>query len=184
MTALTNTASTAIYRIRQGMRALLAAVFIIPIDYEFAARYLSPALLGVFKQMKRGEQVHSLHVLRAVLAQEPETPPALAIAALMHDCGKIRYPVAIWGKTIAVLTRKFSPAQFDRLSKGDPEQIFARPFVVYQQHPAWSGELLAQHDAPQDAIWLAQHHADDLAHWQNHALYHLLCRLHQADDTN
>jgi hypothetical protein len=175
---------TAVYRLRQGIRALLAAAFVLPVNHDLAAQYLSPELLTLFKQMKRGEQLHSLHVLRAVLAQEATTPPALATAALLHDNGKTRYPVRIWGKMIAVLVRKFAPSLFEKLTHGDPRKWWIRPFVVYAQHPAWSGELLVEHGASQDAVWLATHHADDASLWRDHALYPLLVRLQRADDTN
>lgn len=172
----------AIHRLRQGLRALFA--FARPVDHELASRYLSPDQLGLFKRLRRGEQLHSLNVLRAVLAQNPVTPPELALAALLHDVGKTRYPLMLWQKTIAVLVRGFAPSAFDRLSQGDPRRWSNRPFVVSVEHPAWSAQLLAQTGASEAAIWLVAHHADRADRWQNHDLYPLLQRLQAADDTN
>jgi hypothetical protein len=170
------------YRLRQGLRAMFA--FARPVDIALAADFLTPGQLALFRQMRRGEQLHSLNVLRAVLAQSTDMPPELAVAALLHDVGKSRYPLRLWQKTVAVLVRALLPALFVRLSAGDPRTFWARPFAVYVHHPAWSAELLAQTGAGDAAIWLAAHHADDAAQWQAHDLYRLLQRLQAADDTN
>jgi len=172
----------AAHRLRQGLRALFA--FARPVDDELVGRYLSPDQLSAFKQLRRGEQLHCLNVLRAVLAQADSTPPDLAVAALMHDVGKIRSPQRLWQKSIAVLVRTFAPSEFERLSHGDPRRWLNRPFVVYVDHPAWSAEILAQTGASDAAIWLVAHHADSAEQWRNHELFPLLQRLQAADDTN
>lgn len=172
---------TAAYRIRQGVRALFAAAR--PADDRLAAEHLPPPLLALFRQMRPGEQLHSLNVLRVVLAQGEASPP-LAIAALLHDVGKIRCPLAVWQKTLAVLVCAFLPAWFRRWSLGDARRFWLRPFVVYVQHPKWSAELLTQAGAPPDAIWLCEHHADNADQWSHHPLYHMLKRLQAADDAN
>lgn len=174
---------TAIYRITQGVRALVA--FVQPIDYTLPERYLSPGLLAAFKQMKPGEQLHSIRVLRAILAQEPETPPELAVAALMHDCGKVRYPLSVYGKSVAVLARRLMPPLYRYGCTRDPVRaVWARPFIVAEQHPRWSAEILREHDAPDCAVWLAEHHAEVVAGWMDHPYAALLWRLQRADDTN
>ncbi len=172
----------AIHRLRQGLRALFA--FARPVDYALAGQYLTPEQVALFRRMRRGEQLHSLNVLRAVLSQRDTTPPELAIAALLHDAGKSRYPLRLWQKTIAVLVLAFAPSAFRRLSVGDPRTWWARPFVVYVDHPAWSAELLAQTGASASAVWLAAHHQDDAALHRMHELFPLLQRLQAADDTN
>lgn len=166
-------------RIRQGLRELLA--FAQPVDLALAAEHLPPELLALFVRLRRGEQLHSLNVLRAVLAQGP-TPPDLAVAALLHDAGKACYPLAVWQKTLAVLARAFFPGLARRWEQGSPRHFWMRPFVVYAQHPAWSAQLLADAGAPPVAVWLAAHHADDAAQWADHPAGALLRRLQQADD--
>ena len=172
----------AIHRLRQGLRALFASAR--PVDDQLAGRFLSPDQFAVFKRLQRGEQLHSLHVLRAVLDQADLTPPDLALAALMHDVGKVRSPQRLWQKTITVLIRTFAPSRFERLSHGDPRRWFNRPFIAYVDHPAWSAEILAQTGASDAAIWLVAHHADPADQWQTHDLFPLLQRLQAADDTN
>lgn len=176
----------AVQRIRQGVRALVA--FSRPVDYELVADYLSPPLLALFKTMGRAEQQHSLNVLRDVLAQanekELETPRDLAVAALLHDVGKTRYPLAVWQKTLAVLGQAALPSLARRWSGGDPRNLFLCPFVVYEQHPAWSAELAAEAGASEDAQWLIRHHQEAAEPSNGHALAGLLRRLQRADDSN
>jgi len=171
----------AIHRLRQGLRALFA--FSQPIDYPLAEHYLSPEQMTLFRQMRPSEQLHSLHVLRAVLAQG-NTPLDLAVAALLHDVGKSRYPLALWQKTAVVLVRAFIPAIYRRLSAGDPRRLWVRPFAVYAHHPAWSAQLLTQNGASPAAIWLVEQHQNPADNQRDHDLYPLLERLQQADDTN
>jgi hypothetical protein len=168
-------------RIRQGMRDLLA--FARPVDYALAAAYLSPDLLSCFRQMRRGEQLHSLNVLRSVLAQG-STPDDLAVAALLHDVGKVRYAFPTWQKTLVVLVKAAAPGLFWRLAQGDPRRWWLRPFVVSGQHPAWGAAMIAAAGASEGAAWLVAHHADSLADHAQHPDLYLLKRLRQADDAN
>ena len=163
------------------MRALFA--FARPVDLDLAARSLSPEQLDLFQRMRRAEQLHSLNVLRALLDQG-DTPPDLAVAALLHDVGKSRYPLALWQKTAAVLVRALAPALFHRLSAGDPRRMLNRPFVVYVHHPAWSAELAAQVGSSPGAVWLIAQHQQPADQACGHDLCHLLKRLQRADDAN
>ncbi|MEQ8672974.1 MAG: hypothetical protein RLP44_31135 [Aggregatilineales bacterium] len=172
----------AVQRIRQGLRALFA--FSQDADLQLAETYLNDAQLELFKQMKHGEQLHSLNVLRDVLAQAEDTPRDLAIAALLHDSGKIRYPLAIWQKTLAVLMRAGSISLYRRMSTGDPRNPFKRACVVAERHPVWSSELVMKTNASERTLWLVTHHADSLTQWDSHPHSKLLKRLKDADDAN
>lgn len=173
---------SAVQRLRQGVRAVFA--FTQTPDYAAMERYLTPDQQALFQRLNRGEQLHSLRVLRDVLAQEPETPHDLALAALLHDTGKTRYPMAVWQKTVAVLTRKFAPAWYNRWSACDPAAPLPRGCVVAEAHPAWSAELVAATGASERALWLIRHHADPVEQWRDHPHCYLLQRLKQADDAN
>jgi hypothetical protein len=173
---------TPLYRMTQGVRALLA--FTQDVDYTLPERYLSPGLLRVFRQMQRNEQLHSVRVLESVLAQQPETPHDLAVAALMHDSGKVRYPLSVYGKTVAVLVRRLFPVLYRYASERDPRRaVWARPCVVAVYHPMWGADILRQHDAPERAVWLVEHHQEVVAGWMDHPYAGLLWRLQQADDS-
>lgn len=170
---------SAVRRVQQGLGELLA--FARPVQMALAAEYLTPPQQALFARLRRAEQLHSLNVLRGVLAQGP-APRDLAVAALLHDAGKIHYPLTTGQKTLAVLVRAFLPALARRWMDGDPRRPWQRPFVVYAHHPAWSAELLAAAGAAETAVWLAAHHADDAARWVEHPHFDLLRRLQAADD--
>lgn len=169
-------------RIKQGIRALFA--FRTEVDYDLASQYLSASQMSLFMQMGRPEQLHSLNVLQSVLEQEASASQDLAAAALLHDVGKARYHMAVWQKTIAVLTEKLLPALFDRLSDSNALSWWRAPFTLRRQHPAWGAQMLSQTDASQTLIWLVAHHADALSQWQDHPHLSLLTRLKAADDAN
>lgn len=173
---------SAVYRVRQGLRALFAGIY--PIDGDSARMWLSAPELALFARLQRAEQIHSLNVLADVLSDAGTTPRALAAAALLHDVGKIRYPLQVWQKTLVVLTRAVLPKLYARLAVGDPGHWLARPFVVYAQHPAWSAEYAAAAGSDPDIVWLCAHHADPAERWRGHRLHPLLVRLQQADNSN
>jgi hypothetical protein len=170
-----------VYRLQQGMRALFA--FSQPVDWALAEHYLSPKLFTLFQQMDRGEQLHSLAVLRDVLAQD-DTPSDLAVAALLHDVGKSRYAISVWQKTWAVIIRALVPKLYIRWSKGSPLNLWERPFVVYEQHPQWSAEMLRTAGASEAACWLVAYHAEHIETAPTSAQLEWLKRLQQADDQN
>ncbi len=169
-------------RLQQGIRALFA--FTRPVDHTLAAAYLNPAQMAYFRQMKRSEQQHSLNVLRALLAQG-STPDDLAVAALLHDVGKIRQPLAVWQKAAVVLARRFLPRAYARWSADDATAPrWRRMFIVAAHHPRWGAALIAPTGAAACVIWLIAHHADDPALWEDHPCIQLLKRLKLADDTH
>lgn len=166
-------------RLRQGTRALSA--FARPLEIERAAAVLTPAELALFQRMRRSEQLHSLNVLASAQADDSLT---LAQAALLHDVGKIRYPIRLWQRTMPVLVGAISRRWLERLAERDPRPAWSRGFVVSVHHPAWGAELAAEAGASADVVWLVRHHAEDPARWQSHPLYPLLVRLKRADDAN
>ena len=173
---------SATHRLRQGLRALLACAR--PLDDTLPARYLTGPQLDLFRRMQRSEQQHGINVLRDVLDQEPTTPDDLAVAALLHDLGKIHQPLPVWSKTLTVLIRAFLPARFERWSQGNIANPLHRGCIVMVQHPVWGGELAAQSGVSEPAVWLISHHADSLARWSGHPHCALLERLQLADNAN
>ena len=133
--------------------------------------------------MDRGEQLHSLAVLRDVMAQG-DVPSDLAVAALLHDVGKSRYPISVWQKTWAVMIGALLPGAYRRWSKGSPLNLWERPFVVYEQHPLWSAELLQAAGASEASCWLVAHHASRVETAPTGIQLEWLKRLQQADDQN
>lgn len=174
--------TSTIQRVQQGVRALLA--FATPVDDNLAQHYLSDSEFLAFERMSRAEQLHSLNVLRDVLAQADTTPNALAVAALLHDVGKSRYHLMVWQKTIAVLVQAFIPRLATYLTRDETLNFWRAPFTVREYHPRWGADILRGCQSDNIAIWLAEHHQEDALHHQNHPYYDLLCRLQAADDAN
>ncbi len=172
----------AVQRVRQGLRALFA--FSHQVDYQLVAQYLSDKQMGLFRKMSKAEQLHSLNVLRDVLAQGPHTPHELAVAALLHDVGKIRCQVTILEKTMGVLIKRFLPGLFRRWAEHDTIKWWKRAIVMMTYHPMWGAQEAQAVETSPKVVWLIAHHADALEHWQGHPDYDLLHRLKLADDAN
>jgi hypothetical protein len=126
-------------RIRQGLRAMTA--FMRPVDYEAVGEVLTPELLALFKRMRASEQQHCLRVMDA-LRREGQDDPDLLTAALLHDVGKTRYPLTLFGRTSAVLITRFAPRLAERWSEGEPRG-WRRPLVIARCHPAGASERAA-----------------------------------------
>lgn len=163
-------------RIQQGVRALVA--FTRQVDYDLARQYLNDEQMALFKRMKRSEQLHSLNVLRHLGNPTHD----VAVAALLHDCGKILYPLAIWQKSLAVIIRKIAPAHYHRWSRKSPDHWWYRPFVVAENHPQWGADLVSQTGASVQTVWLIAHHADKRC--VLHPYGNALRDLQRADDVN
>lgn len=65
-----------------------------PAELEDVRRILTPPQMELFLHLQPGEQSHSLDVLHR-LSEHGETPSDLQVAALLHDVGKIRSPLAV-----------------------------------------------------------------------------------------
>jgi len=129
-----------------------------PVDAAYAARYLDPALLRLFRRMSRAEQHHGITICRALEAQG-HSDPDLLVAALLHDVGKIQAPPRLWDRVIAVLGEHFAPQRAARWSVGEPRGL-RRGFVVRRMHPEWGAALTKQAGAPPRAVALIRHHHD------------------------
>ncbi len=167
-------------RIRQGLLALFA--WTTPVDEAQAARVLSPALLALFRQMRRSERLHSLNVLRT-LQDRGHNHPALLTAALLHDVGKINAPFHLWDRVIVVLVGELLPGRSQQWGEGAPRG-WRRPFAIRAQHPRWGAELAAAAGADPMAVELIGLHQRHLDGPPRTELEHLLAALQAADDAN
>jgi response regulator RpfG family c-di-GMP phosphodiesterase len=171
----------ALRRIRQGVRAIVSPA--LHIDYDLASTYLNSEQMTLFRRMQRSEQLHSLSVLRDVLAQG-DTPYDLAVAALLHDVGKLNHPLRIWQKTLVVLVRRLRPQVHQNWSNGNIQNLFKRASIVAEHHPKWSAAIMTKTSASDETLWLIAHHADEATCWRTHPSYEALVRLQKADDAN
>jgi hypothetical protein len=168
----------ALRRLGQGLRALFS--FALPVDEAAARAVLSPSLFALFKRMRRSEQQHSLRVMRTLRARGYDQPDLLT-AALLHDSGKARHPLTVFGRTVAVLVRAILPKAFARWSEAEPRG-WRRPFAVAVQHPAWSAEDMASAGASDLAVTLARRHQDRVIGTPGTEEDRLLAALQAADD--
>lgn len=146
-----------------------------PVDHALVARHLTPAQQRCFARLRRSEQQHSLRVLRALQAQG-EVPPALAVAALLHDVGKTRWPFPLWQRVLVVLLPALAPGLARRLARGDTRNPLARALQLQRQHAAWGAQLARAAGADERSVALIAQHtrpAGDDA---------LLARLRAADE--
>ena len=137
-------------RLAQGISALFA--FARTPDAELARRHLTACEFSQFRAMSKADQLHSLQVLRTTLAHDPEAPPALLTAALLHDVGKSRYHLAVWQKTAAVVVEAFAPGLSRRLGDAPAIQFWRAPFIVRANHAKWGGQILRGCGSDADAI--------------------------------
>ena len=169
-------------RLRQGFRALFA--FTEEVDSNLVQEYLSPSQYALFQRMSHSEQLHSVNVLQGLLNQEESTPIDLAVAGLLHDVGKSRYKLAVWQRTLAVLSRKFIPDLYRRLSQQEQLRWWNAGCIVAEHHPEWSAQLAEKAGVSKTANWLIKHHQDKASQWADYSCYNLLLRLQAVDNEN
>ncbi len=121
-----------------------------------ARAVLTTEQMQLFTRLQPSEQIHALRVLQTV-QQQGESDPDLQTAALLHDVGKARAPLNLWGRVVIVLGKAFFRERTKTWGRGQP-QGWMRPFVVAEQHPAWGGEMASQAGASPVAVSLIRRH--------------------------
>jgi acyl-coenzyme A synthetase/AMP-(fatty) acid ligase len=104
--------------------------------------WLTPPLFELFCRMTPGEQYHAYRVWQTLMKQG-HADHDLLTAALLHDVGKSKMPLAVWEKVAIVLGFKFVPRLAEKWGQAETVQPswLARPFVVAVQHPAWGAGM-------------------------------------------
>lgn len=146
-----------LYRVRQFWQAITAAPQ--ERDLGLARKWLTPSLLSLFLRLHPSEQAHSISIARQ-LAEQGETEPDLMVAALLHDIGKVRYPLTVWERIVIVLGKAMFSKRVKKWGRGEPRG-WRRPFAVAEQHAAWGAELAAQAGASPLAARLIRSHQDN-----------------------
>jgi len=148
--------SRLVYRTRQSWNALPGPCRWV----ETAAllSHLNPSPLVLFRRMQPSEQAHAYHMLERLKAAG-QTDPDLLAAALLHDVGKILYPLSLLDRVVIVLGKRFFRQRTRRWSEGTPNRL-RRPFFVSAHHPDWGADLAEQAGASSRTVDLIRRHQE------------------------
>jgi len=169
-----------LYRIRQFWHTL--AVKPSPGEIEPALAVLSSAEFALFSRLQPSEQYHSLQVL-ARLQQQEQTQPELLVAALLHDVGKSRLPLAAWERVLIVLANSFFPTQSQAWGQADASRPgLKKAFIVAARHPQWGAEMAEKAGSQVLTVNLIRRHQEPAPVRADNLEDQLLCVLQAADD--
>lgn len=147
-----------LYRIRQFWRALIPGIK--AEDISQVRQVLSHELMALFLRMHRSEQMHSVRIYRQ-LCQQDETNSDMLAAALLHDVGKICFPLRVQDRVMIVLGKAFFPKLCRVWAQSEPRG-WRRPFVVAEMHPQWGAELVLDAGASALTATLVRRHQEEI----------------------
>jgi HD domain len=163
------------YRTRQfwnslpGHRKLVETGVLLPL--------LSPSQIVLFRRMDSSGQAHAFQVFERLKATG-QTDVDLLAAALLHDVGKVLFPLSLLDRVVIVLGKRLFRRRALRWSEGTPKS-FRRPFVVAAHHPQWGADLAEKAGASPRTVDLIRFH-----HETSFTGDPLLLALQSADDEN
>lgn len=155
-------ARRAVYRVGQFWAGLRARVT--PEETAHARRILGPGAMPLFTAMPVDAQRHSLDVL-AGLGARAQAEPALGVAALLHDAGKVAanqsgLRLGLWLRGPLVLLEALLPGVAAAWAVDDPRRGWRYVLYVQLAHPAIGAAWAAAAGCGELACWLIAHHQD------------------------
>ena len=177
------------YRVGQFVRGWRAQVS--PAERALVGQLLPPAPLALFARMPRDAQAHSVRVLTTLLA-EGDTSLDLAVAALLHDVGKVAATEAgaylgLWVRGPLVLLEAAHPEWVRRWASATPSPGIRYALYVHNEHPHIGATWARQAGCSNLACWLIEHHQEKTpggASGATAGALQLLARLQWADGRN
>lgn len=164
-----------VYRLRQFLRGL--NVRITEDEQALIKEVLSPKALELFNRMPADAQRHSLNVFYTLQAGtfqkiQFEVDPDLAVAALLHDVGKVAteevgIKLSLWLRGPLVLLDIFVSewmANFAEESPAPKSWLQRWKYIVYVhfEHPHIGAVWADQAECSPLACWLVEHHQADI----------------------
>lgn len=143
-----------IYRVKQFFWAITAKLT--PEEQDFIKQYLSEEEEKLFNQLKVYEQKHCINVAKALQNEVQDMNQENMIrAGLLHDIGKIKYPIGPIRKSMMVLLDKFTKGKIAKYTRLGMVRC-------YYEHPQLGYELLKQKSGYQDEFlrFIQQHHQE------------------------
>lgn len=157
-----------IQRIRQFIRAMTARIR--PEDRAWIDRSLPAAARPLFYAMHPADQYHALHVARTAMTLwrampakgQAETDASFLLrCALLHDVGRVRGDMDIWGKVFCVLMARIAPEYAHRMAEQEKTKktsAIGRALYVYFHHAEIGAAKLRAAGLPEEAAVIARHH--------------------------
>jgi len=143
---------------------------------------LSTAELELFQTLPIPDQNHSIRVLESLISQG-EGDSDLLKAALLHDLGKIKFPLQRLERVYSVLITGLFPNRAKHWGNGDPAGL-ARPLVVINHHPDWGAEYAEAVGSSPLTVWLIRNHENEKLDGFPGDRKDILLKLQKADDLN
>jgi hypothetical protein len=178
------------YRVGQFWRGLSASVS--AEDRGRVEIILPPAALRLFTQMPLDAQRHSLNVLASLRAAGYDQAD-LAVAALLHDCGKVAaaqggVQLGLWLRGPLVMLEAWLPQLAAAWASPNPAHGWRYALYVQREHAAIGATWASEAGCSDLSCWLIAHHQTPLreiadSRASDDAQTYLLA-LQEADDGN
>jgi len=168
------------YRIQQFKLAILPPVQ--GVETGQIRTYLTPPQLALFRRLQRSEQWHAFSVQQKLLKGGQKNGDVLT-AALLHDIGKIHYPLNVWERVLIVLVGRISPRMIIRWGQDTPQGL-SKAFVVACHHAEWGADLAAHAGASKLTVELIRKHEEIVDINSTSQTDKILRSLQQADNSS
>ncbi len=171
------------YRVRQFGQAARASLRPLqPADEAEARDVLPESAWALYASMPQVDRRHALEVWRTLRAQG-HTDPALAQAALLHDCAKHEGGITLAHRVAVVLLKAYRPAFLAGWAAAPAPGPggWRQAFWAHAHHPETGAALAATAGCDPRAVELIRRHQEPLAQVEPDPW---LAALQTADDDN